>query len=76
MNEHDFLKKLQQRATEQEKIMSDMPFAHAFTVISTYLGVHPWRILIPIAFAITILLQISFGETYDNLVLRILGGNR
>ncbi len=75
MNERDFLKQLEKRASEQEKIMQGVPFPRVFTTISMWLGTHPWRILIPIAFVITVFLQAMFGSSYDTVVLRILGGN-
>jgi len=76
MNEKEFLARLEKRAEEQEKIMHGIPFPHAFTAVSLWLGTHPWRILIPFAFLITIILQTLFGHHYDDLVLRVLGGPR
>ena len=76
MNERDFLQKLEKRAEEQEKIMHGVPFPEFFTTISIWLGTHPWRILIPLSFVITILFQALWGNRYDTFVLRILGGNR
>lgn len=74
MNERDFLQRLEKRAQEQEKIMHGVPFPHVFTTVSIWLGTHPWRILIPIAFVITVLLQAIFEHRYDTYVLRLLGG--
>ncbi|MDE2589565.1 MAG: hypothetical protein KGL95_07865, partial [Patescibacteria group bacterium] len=74
MNERDFLRTLEKRAQEQEKIMHGVPFPETFTAISIWLGTHPWRILIPIAFVITVLLQAIFERRYDTFVLRLLGG--
>lgn len=74
MNENDFLLKLQLRAAEQEKVMNNMPFAKLFTTTSVWLGTHPWRLLIPLAFIVTVILQLLFGSHFDYVVLRILGG--
>jgi hypothetical protein len=74
MNEGEFLKQLEKRATEQEKIMQGIPFPHIFTTVSIWLGTHPWRILIPIAFVITVLLQVIFERRFDTFVLSFLGG--
>jgi hypothetical protein len=74
MNEHEFLQKLQQRAKEQEKIINDMVFPGIFTTVSIWLGNHPWRILIPLAFIFSLIFHAVIGKPYDNLILRIFGG--
>jgi hypothetical protein len=74
MNERDFLVKLQQRAREQEKIMSDMLFPRVFKAVSIWLGNHPWRLLIPLAFIFTLVFHGLIGKPYDDLILRIFGG--
>jgi hypothetical protein len=73
MNEHEFIKTLEKRAKEQEKIIKGMILPKMFTPISLWLGNHPWRILIPIAFMFTILLHSLFGKTYDEFILKIFG---
>jgi hypothetical protein len=74
MNEQEFLLKLQRRAKEQEHVMKAMPFSSTFTNISVWLGYHPWRILIPIAFLLTLAFHFSLGKSYDNVILRVFGG--
>jgi hypothetical protein len=73
MNEREFLLELQQRAREQHKVMADMPFPRVFTLVSEWLGNHPWRFLIPLALLLTIIFRISLGPSYDNLILDIFG---
>lgn len=74
MNEREFLTKLQQRAKEQEKIMNTPLFPGILKTVSTWLGNHPWRILIPLAFLLTLMLYTTFGKQYGDLILRIFGG--
>lgn len=74
MNEREFLTTLQQRAKEQEKLMNDMVFPRVFKTVSFWLGNHPWRILIPLAFIFSIILSGLIGKAYDDLILRIFGG--
>jgi hypothetical protein len=74
MNEREFLNTLQQRAKEQEKLMNDMVFPGVFKTVSSWLGNHPWRILIPLAFIFSILFHGLIGKAYDDLILRIFGG--
>ena len=73
MNEQQFLKKLQARAQEQEKIIKGMFFPKLFTSIGFWLGDHPWRILIPLALIFTLILHYTLGRGYDELILKIFG---
>jgi len=73
MNERKFIKKLRERASEQEKIIRSMPLPKVFSSVSLWLGNHPWRILVPIALAITLVLHSIFGNSYDSFILAIFG---
>lgn len=74
MKEHDFIKQLEQRAKEQEKIMKGMVMPKMFSTISIWFGNHPWRILIPLSFILSLIFHFGFGIHYDNIILRIFGG--
>jgi len=74
MNEHDFIEKLQERAKEQERIVKGMVMPKVFLTVSSWFGNHPWRLLIPFAFLLSLVFHFSFGIHYDNLILRIFGG--
>lgn len=74
MNERDFLKLLEDRAKEQESLIRRMPFQSLFTATSLWLGEHPWRLLIPLAFLLTLAFRLIFGLAYYELVLKIFGG--
>ena len=71
MNEAEFVLKLQERAKEQEKILKDMPFSKVFSTISLWLGHHPYRILVPLAFLITLILRGIFSGNYTDFILKI-----
>jgi len=71
MNEHEFLLTLQKRAKEQEHIMKGMLLPSVFANISIWLGNHPWRILIPIAFLLSLLFRGLLGQEYTDLILGI-----
>ena len=73
MNEHAFIQQLQQRAKEQEKLIHDMPMHKVFASISFWFGNHPWRILVPLAIILTIILHLFFGKPYDDFILKIFG---
>jgi hypothetical protein len=73
MNEQQFLKKLQERAQEQEKIIKGMVLPKLFTSVSFWFGDHPWRILIPLSFILTLIFHYSLGQRYDEFILKIFG---
>jgi hypothetical protein len=73
MNEREFIKKLQERAKEQEKLIKDMPLHRIFSSVSFWFGNHPWRILVPLAVILTIILRFVFGKPYDDFILKIFG---
>ena len=73
MNEQQFLNKLQERTQEQEKIIKGMFLPKLFISVSFWLGNHPWRILIPLAFILTLIFHGAFGKGYDEFILKIFG---
>ena len=73
MNEREFLTTLEERAIEQEKIIKDMILPNIFAPIAIWLGNHPWRILIPLAFLLTLLFRSILGKPYDDFILKIFG---
>ncbi len=73
MNEQQFLNTLQKRAQEQEKIIRGMFLPKIFTSISTWLGNHPWRILIPLSIILTLIFHGILGKRYDEFILKIFG---
>jgi len=74
MNEREFLLKLERRAQEQEVLIKKIPMSQIFITLSFWLGKHPWRILIPLAFLLTLLFRSVFGYQYTNFILKIFGG--
>ncbi len=74
MNESEFLQQLQKRAHEQERLIKNSLYPQIFLRISNWFGKHPWRVIIPIAFLISLLLWILLGHAYFEKILRIFGG--
>lgn len=74
MNESEFLQKLQDRARDKEKIIRGMPFPKIFEVAIIWLGNHPWRYLIPLAFISTLLLRKLIGQDYTTFILSLFRG--
>jgi hypothetical protein len=73
MNERKFIEQLQQRAKEQEKMLKDMPMHKVFLSVSTALGNHPWRLLIPLSIILTLIFHLALGKPYDEFILNIFG---
>ncbi len=73
MNEREFIKTLKERANEQERLIKSMPFPNVFASVSFWFGNHPWRILIPLAFILTLIFHEVLGKRYDEFVLKIFG---
>jgi hypothetical protein len=73
MNEREFIRKLQERAKEQEKLINGMPMPKVFSSVSFWFGDHPWRILVPLAIILTIVFHLAIGKPYDEFVLKLFG---
>lgn len=73
MNEREFIKTLQKRAKEQEKLITSMPLPRIFSSVSLWLGNHPWRIIVPLALILTLVLRAIFGPSYDDVILAVFG---
>lgn len=73
MNEREFIKTLEQRAHEQKKIIKGMLLPKLFVAVSFGLGEHPWRFLIPLAFALTLIFHAVLGKSYIDFILKIFG---
>ncbi len=71
MQKNDFLKELQKRAQEQQKLHKDIPFPALFSLIATHLGDHPWKLLIPLSVVISFLFYFVFGKDYIEFILWI-----
>ena len=74
MSENDFLYKLQQRAREHDQLMRRVPSPIFFNWMASRLGENPYRIIIPLAFFLSLMLQLFFGKAYDDSILKIFGG--
>lgn len=72
-NEQEFIKKLQERAKEQEKLIKGMPLNRIFSSISFWFGNQPLRILVPLAIILTIILRLAYGKPYDDFILKLFG---
>ena len=73
MNEREFIKKLQERAREQETLLKSMPMPKLFSSVSVWFGNHPWRILVPLSIILTLIFHFTIGKGYDEFILKLFG---
>jgi len=73
MNEREFIKTLEERAKEQEKIINGAVLPQVFITISFWLGNHPWKIIIPLSIILTSIFHGILGKRYDEFILKIFG---
>jgi hypothetical protein len=73
MNEREFIRKLQERAKEQEKLIKGIPMPRIFSSVSLWFGNQPLKLLIPIAIILTIIFRLYFGKPYDSFILTLFG---
>lgn len=71
MDERKFVEQLQARAREQEQLVKTVPFPVFFGFVIKWLSFHPWRLLIPLAFILTILFRLMFGPDYTDMILAV-----
>lgn len=74
MNENEFIQQLQKRAQDQEALLSHIPLSGIFMKVSSWLGKHPWRLLIPLACILSLFLRSVGGSAYTDLILRLFKG--
>ena len=73
MNEGEFLRTLEERAKEQEKIIKGMFLPQIFTLVSFWFGTHPWKFIIPMSIILTLIFHFTLGKAYDDFILKIFG---
>lgn len=71
MDERKFVEQLQDRAREQEQLVKSVPFPGVFAFVIKWLSFHPWRLLIPLAFLLTLIFRLIIGPNYTNIILTI-----
>lgn len=71
MNEYEFVEELQKRANEQRQALSSMPLPHLYTIVVSWFGNNPWKLLIPTAILISLILRLVLGPSYTDLVLKV-----
>lgn len=73
-----FYRELETRLKENKRLYTNKGGGRGETSLmkftAAYLGVNPWKVLIPLSFFLTLMIRIIAGPEYLELVLRVLGG--
>ena len=77
--DNNFQLELKQRLEENRKLYREPSVFGALDnpvvrFVASYLGVNPWKVLVPVAFLLSLLLRIVFGRGFSEYILIILGG--
>ncbi len=75
-SEAEFLQLLEKRAKEEEKVVKSGILPRWAAVVGTWMGVNPWRLLIPVSILLYIGIRLVAGEGAREVVLAIFGGFR
>lgn len=74
-----FLGELRRRLEENRRLYRhESPFSVLDTpwarFVAPWLGTNPWKVMVPAAFLLTLVLRLVFGRAFSEVVLRVLGG--
>lgn len=72
--ERDFLKELEEKASEQQKLANTEMIPSWAKGLGDWLAVNPWRVLVPIAGIMYFVLRLTYGEQYREFILGLFGG--
>jgi hypothetical protein len=75
-SEGEFLRLLEQRAREEKAIVASGILPSWAAQLGEWLGVNPWRMLIPLSIASYLVIRAVLGEVVVELVLALFGGFR
>lgn len=75
----EFYEELKRRLEENKRLYKQPSVfttfdSHLARFVAAYLGVNPWRVLVPLSLLLSLFLRIILGRGYSELVLRVLGG--
>lgn len=75
-SEGQFLQLLEQRAREEKAIVASGILPSWAAQLGEWLGINPWRMLVPLSIAVYLVMRVFLGEVVVELVLALFGGFR
>ncbi len=75
-SEISFIKELEEKAKDQQKLVETELVPDWAKNIGVWLGVNPWRVIVPMSAIIYFAMRLSYGSSFSEFVLELFGGFR
>ncbi len=73
-SEADFLKIIELKAREERQILDTEIVPVWAKGIGEWLVVNPWRVMVPLASIVYLVIRLSYGQSFREIILGIFGG--
>ncbi len=73
-SEAEFLKIIELKAREERQILDTEIIPTWAKGIGEWLVVNPWRVMVPLASIVYLVIRISYGQSFREIILGIFGG--
>ncbi len=73
-SEADFLKIIELKAREERQILDTEIIPIWAKGIGEWLVVNPWRVMVPLACIVYLVIRLSYGQSFREIILGIFGG--
>jgi len=74
--EREFLELLERKAREDSFLVQGGLFPRWASFVGEWLGVNPWRVIVPFSIIVYLFARVMFGEVVREAFLAIYGGYR
>lgn len=72
--EREFLKLIEKKAYEDRELISGGVLPYWAKFLGGWLGVNPWRAIVPLSIIVYLTLRVLLGESFVDGVLNLYGG--
>ncbi len=72
--ERNFIQELEDKAREQQRLVQTELIPGWARGLGGWLAVNPWRVLVPAAAVLYVLLRVGMGVGYRDFILGLFGG--
>ncbi len=73
-SEAEFLKIIELKAREERQILDTEIIPTWAKGIGEWLVVNPWRVMVPLASIVYLVIRLSYGQSFREIILGIFGG--
>lgn len=75
-SEQKFLEILEKKSQEERKVVESGILPEWASIVGFWLGVHPWRVLVPVSGLLYLGMRAYYGVYLRELILALFGGFR